>query len=81
MKDDLINKFKNDVQKRTWFWRVLLALDQLCNVIFWNGSQDETVSSHIGRKIADGNSTWFDRKLCCLLKKLENNHCNKSLGE
>lgn len=26
-------------------------------------------------------ATWFDKKICCFLKKLENNHCNESLGE
>ena len=80
-KDDLILKFKNDVEKRSWIKRLLLVLDQLLNVVFWNGSQDETVSSHIARRIQDGTATWFDRKLCCLLKKIEDNHCNKSLGE
>ncbi len=81
MNQNLIEKFENDKKKRSRFMRVVLALDQLCNVIFWNGSQDETVSSHIGRKIENGEATWFDKKLCCFLKRLENNHCNKSIGE
>lgn len=80
--DRTINKkFENDVEKRTRFMRFILVLDQALNVIFWNGSQDETVSSHIGRRIERGDATWFDKKLCCFLKRLENNHCNKSLGE
>jgi hypothetical protein len=53
----------------------------MLNVVFWNGSQDETVSSHIGRRIDNGEATWFDKKLCYLLSKLENNHCSKSIGE
>ena len=77
----LYTKFDNDVKKRSRWFRFLLALDQMLNVVFWNGSQDETVSSHIGRRIREGKATWFDKKLCCLLKKLEHNHCNKSLGE
>ena len=77
----LYSKFDKDVVKRRRWFRFLLALDQMLNVIFWNGSQDETVSSHIGRRIREGKATWFDKKLCCLLKKLEHNHCNKSLGE
>lgn len=81
MKQELIEKFENDVKKRSRINRLLLIIDQFFNVLFWNGSQDETISSHIGRKIENGTSTWFDRKLCCFLKKLENNHCNKSLGE
>ena len=81
MSIELIEKFENDRKKRTRLMRLLLVLDQMCNVIFWNGSQDETVSSHIGRRIEKGEATWFDKKLCCFLKRLENNHCEKSLGE
>ena len=81
MTQELIKKFENDVQKRSRFFRFLLALDQLGNVLFWNGSQDETISSHIHRRIESGKATWFDKKLCCLLKKLEDNHCAKSIGE
>ena len=77
----LVQKFENDVQKRSRLMRFLLVLDQMMNVIFWNGSQDETISSHIARRIDSCKATWFDRKLCCLLKKIENNHCNKSKGE
>ena len=81
MSKDLIQKFENDKQKRTRLMRFILVLDQMANVVFWNGSQDETVSSHIGRRIEKGEATWFDKKLCCFLKRLEKNHCNKSLGE
>ena len=77
----LYSKFDKDVEKRSRWFRFLLALDQMLNVIFWNGSQDETVSSHIGRRIREGKATWFDKKLCCFLKTLEYNHCEKSLGE
>ena len=77
----LFAKFDRDVQKRSRFMRFLLSLDQMGNVLFWNGSQDETISSHIHRRIENGKATWFDKKLCCLLKKLEDNHCAKSIGE
>ena len=81
MTEKLIEKFENDVKKRSRFMRFLLALDQLGNVLFWNASQDETISSHIHRRIESGKANWFDKKLCCLLKKLEDNHCAKSIGE
>ena len=77
----LFAKFDRDVQKRSRFMRFLLSLDQMGNVLFWNGSQDETISSHIHRRIESGKANWFDKKLCCLLKKLEDNHCAKSIGE
>ena len=80
-KDILIAKFENDVKKRSRTKRLLLVLDQLLNVAFWNGSQDETVSSHIGRRIKAGKATWFDKKLCCFLKKFEHEHCDVSIGE
>ncbi len=81
MTKELIEKFENDVKKRSRVMRFLLAIDQLGNVLFWNGSQDETISSHIHRRIESGKANWFDKKLCCLLKKLEDNHCAKSIGE
>ena len=80
-KDILIDKFENDVRKRSRLNRFLLTLDQMINVLLWNGSQDETVSSHIGRRIKAGKATWFDKKLCCILKKFEHNHCDVSIGE
>lgn len=81
MQKELITKFENDVSKRSRLLRFLLVLDQMGNVLFWNGSQDETISSHIGRRESAGAATWFDKKLCKLLKKLEHNHCEKSKGE
>ena len=81
MTNNLIEKFEEDKQKRTRLMRFLLVLDQMLNVVIWDGSQDETVSSHIGRRIENGEATWFDKKLCCFLKLFEDNHCNKSLGE
>ena len=80
-KDILIDKFENDVRKRSRLNRFLLTLDQMINVLLWNGSQDETVSSHIGRRIKAGKATWFDKKLCCFLKKFEHEHCDVSIGE
>lgn len=81
MTQELIDKFDRDVAKRSRLMRLLLVLDQMGNVLLWNGSQDETISSHIGRRIEKGTATWFDKKLCCLLKKLDNNHCVESRGE
>lgn len=81
MREELIIKFENDVRKRSRLNRFLLTLDQMFNVLLWNGSQDETISSHIGRRIKAGKATWFDKKLCCFLKKFEHEHCDVSIGE
>lgn len=80
-KVQLIKKFENDVKKRSRTMRFLLVLDQMFNVLLWNGSQDETISSHIHRRQEKGTATWFDNAVCCLLKKIESEHCLKSKGE
>lgn len=77
----LYKKFDKDMTKRTRLMRFLLVLDQMFNVLLWDGSQDETISSHLSRRIKRGDATWLDKKLCCLLKKLESEHCLKSEGE
>jgi hypothetical protein len=80
-KNELYAKFDNDVAKRSRLMRFLLAVDQLFNVLLWNGSQDETISSHIHRRQEKGTANWFDNTICCMLKKLEAEHCLKSRGE
>ncbi len=80
-KYEYIEKFENDMNKISRAMRFLLVLDQMFNVLLWNGSQDETISSHIGRRIESGQATWFDRKLCKFLRLLEAKHCIKSKGE
>jgi len=77
----LYAKFDRDMAKRTRGMRAALAFDQFCNALFWNGSQDETVSSHIGRRRDAGTATWWDEKVCCVLQRFEYNHCRLSLGE
>ena len=79
--EELYQKFNNDITKRSRTMRFLLVLDQMFNVLLWNGSQDETISSHIHRRQLNGTATWLDKKICCLLKKLESEHCLKSVGE
>lgn len=81
VRKDLIEKFERDVAKRDRVMRFLLVFDQMCNVVFWNGSQDETISSHIGRRIEAGTATWWDKLICKGLRKLEAKHCMKSIGE
>ena len=70
----LYAKFDKDIATKSRWLRLAIVIDQFFNVLFYNGSQDETISSNIGRT---GKSKW----LCKILQKLEHNHCNKSLGE
>lgn len=77
----LYSKFENDVKTKSRWLRAMIAFDQLVGVLFWDNSQDETISSKLHRKKEQGKSNWFENKLCCLLSKLEYNHCYKSRGE
>lgn len=77
----LYAKFDRDVENRSRWLRACIAFDQLMGVIFWNTSQDETISGHIYRKKMKGTDTWFDRKVCCFLNLFEYNHCYESRGE
>jgi len=78
---NLIDKFENDVRKRSRVGRLVLCIDQFFNVLIWNGSQDETISSHIGRRIASGNYYKVEKILCNFLQKIEKSHCKKARGE
>ena len=80
-REALIRKFEYDVEKRHYLLRLLLVIDQFFNVLLWNGSQDETISSHVGRRVLSGKANIFERILCRILSKLDNNHCRKSIGE
>lgn len=77
----LYAKFDNDVKTKGKALRFAIVVDQMLGVLFWNNSQDETISSKIGRLQKAGKSTWLDNRICCFLSKLEYNHCNKSIGE
>lgn len=79
--EELYKKFDEDVKKRSRVLRLLLAIDQFFNVLFWNGSQDETISSHVRRRIDDDKANKFEIWLCSVLRRFERNHCKKSLGE
>lgn len=80
-KEILYKKFDNDVAKRSRLMRLLLGVDQFFNVLLWNGSQDETISSHISRRQQDNTANIFDNMVCCLLKKIQSKHCIRSEGE
>lgn len=77
----LFNKFDKDMNNRSRINRLLLAIDQLFNVLLWNGSMDETISSHIQRRKDKGIATKFDCLVCKILNMIESSHCKKSIGE
>ena len=75
------DKFKRDEKQLARAMRFLLAVDQLFNVLLWNGSQDQTISGHIAVRKAEGRANWFDNAVCCVLRKLESKHCIKAIDE
>jgi len=79
--EELYKKFDRDVEKRSRALRLLLPIDQFFNVLIWNGSQDQTISGHIGRRIEENKAIWIEKLICKALRKLETSHCLKSRGE
>lgn len=68
-------QFDKDVAKRSYGKRVALILTQAINVVFLNGSQDQTTSGHIARLQYEGRSKWYHDMICKVLKWLEADHC------
>lgn len=77
----LYAKFDRDIAKRSRIMRLALVCDQMINVLLWNGSQDETISSHIHRRMEAGRALWIEKVICRGLNALERSHCFKSRGE
>lgn len=61
----------------TWGWKLLIALDQLCNVLVWRGDPDETISSNAARN----RNKWWGRWLCRVLNRIDPGHCDKVQGK
>ena len=61
----------------TYFWNILIAIDQLANTIL-GGDPDETISSRAGKRV---NTQKWAYYLCRVLHILDPDHCNKSIEE
>ena len=80
-KEIFIEKFYEDTKKVSRIKRLLISIDQFFNVLIWNGSQDETISSHIGRRIKENKAYKIEKIICKFLRLLQSRHCIKSFGE
>lgn len=52
---------------KPYFIRILLSIDQGCNVLFLNGYEDETISSYVGRKY---HGKWQERVIDWLFLRI-----------
>lgn len=62
---------------RTYFWNILIAFDQLVNTVL-GGDPDETISSRMGKHIANDRCT-FCKLICGVLDFFDKDHCTKSV--
>lgn len=62
---------------KTYFWNVMLGIDQLANAII-GGDPDETLSSRMGKNIRDGKCR-LCKIVCYFLNKIDPNHCRDAI--
>ena len=65
------------MKKDAYWWRLLVAIDQLGNVAVFNGYPDETISSNAAKRVARGEA--WAVLLCKLLHLFDKGHCAKSI--
>lgn len=58
---------------KNYLYRVLVAFDMLCNVAFFGGVIDETISAHAGRMAA--RKRLWAQILNWFLNKIQPDHC------
>ena len=67
--------------KKPYWLRVLLVIDNAANVIFLNGSEDHTISGHVGyRAMKSGKKRWLlAEKLINKLFYFQPDHCRNAI--
>lgn len=71
------NIMKKECRLCRYMWNILIAIDQLANVIL-GGDPDETISSRAGKRQEE--QLWA-KWLCKFLNIFENEHCKISIEE
>lgn len=78
------SKFDDKAFFVRWWFRFLIAVDQLLNVLLL-GFPDETLSGRLGRAMASGNPKWFVKPFALFVDGMflflmaETNHCLNSV--
>lgn len=67
--------------RKGYLWRVLIALDQLANVVILNGNEDHTISGRVGYKAySTGMKRWLVAEtIINTLFFFDDNHCYTSI--
>jgi|6_EtaG_2_1085325.scaffolds.fasta_scaffold06146_6 hypothetical protein len=67
--------------RKSYLRRVLIAFDQLLNVVFLNGSEHQTISGRVGYKaLTTGKKRWCcAEKIINTLFFLDKDHCKSSI--
>jgi hypothetical protein len=63
-------------EKEGWAHVSLVSLDQLCNVVFFHGLPDETMSAHFQRMADAGNI--LGKAMCAWLDVIQKRHGQKA---
>lgn len=63
--------------RKPWWLRVLIALDQLGNVLVLNGHEDETISSNAAKASLRGER--WGCVLCKVLDWIDPGHCQDAI--
>lgn len=61
-----------------WAFQVLIAIDQLLNVVVCNGYADETMSAHCYRMELEGKPWGFMRPVIDRIMFFQPNHCREA---
>lgn len=66
---------------KSYLLRLFIAFDQFLNVLFLNGSEDHTISGHVGYKAMITNKTrWLvAEKIINTIVFFDKDHCRKSI--
>jgi hypothetical protein len=64
-------------EKKSYFKRFWIAIDQLANVVILNGDEDETISSVMGKRARKGDRV--GKLICGFLNWFDKDHCEKSI--
>lgn len=68
-------------KRKSYILRVLIAIDQLFNVVFLNGDEDHTISGHVGyMALTEGKWYWLLAELAInTLFFFDKDHCKNSI--